>query len=138
MNNQELKAAFIKLVPFIGVNQISAMLEICDSEEAQFMIDKVAEMVDIIEKCPVTYQQEEVEDPICYLHYFKGGCDFFIYEKDKGNGEEVPEQTQAFGSADLGYGSELGYISIVELLQNNVELDLYFTPKPLSECLKGD
>lgn len=44
-----------------------------------------------------------------------------------------PEQHQAFGAANLGYGAELGYISIEELKENNVELDLYWTPKPLSQ-----
>lgn len=30
-------------------------------------------------------------------------------------------------------GGETGYISIVELLENGAELDLYFTPKTLAE-----
>jgi hypothetical protein len=32
----------------------------------------------------------------------------------------------------MGY-PELGYISIAELVANNVELDLYFTPRTLAE-----
>jgi len=42
------------------------------------------------------------------------------------------EQLQAFGLADMG-SPELGYISIVELLQKGVELDLHWTQKKLSE-----
>lgn len=42
-------------------------------------------------------------------------------------------QLQAFGLADLGYGGELGYISIVELLECGAELDLHWTPQTLAE-----
>lgn len=41
---------------------------------------------------------------------------------------------EVVGQADLGYGEpELGYISITELLDNGVELDLYFTPSTLGQ-----
>jgi hypothetical protein len=43
-------------------------------------------------------------------------------------------QLQAYGLADLyGDGGELGYISILDLIRHNVELDLYWTPKTLNE-----
>jgi len=55
--------------------------------------------------------------------------DWYITEKDMGD-----EQIQAFGLADLGMGfPELGYISIEELVENGVELDLHWTPKTLAE-----
>ena len=57
------------------------------------------------------------DDAVVYLHYFRGGMDWYITEKDM---EE--EQHQAFGLADLGYGGELGYISIQELIDNGVSL----------------
>ena len=42
-------------------------------------------------------------------------------------------QIQAFGLANLGYGAELGYICIKELIEHGIELDLYWTPKTLGE-----
>jgi hypothetical protein len=66
-----------------------------------------------------------------YLHYFRGSCDWYIMEKDidsHGDG-----QSQAFGLADLGYGGELGYISIQELCECGVELDLHFKPISFGE-----
>lgn len=57
------------------------------------------------------------------MQYTKlGGMDWYITEKAMSD-----EQNKAFGLADLGYGGEIGYISIVEL-------DLHFEPKRLKEC----
>ena len=71
-----------------------------------------------------------LDDAIVYLHYFKGNMDWYITEKDM----IEEEQNQAFGYADLGLGfGELGYISLIELAENGVELDLHWTPKTLRE-----
>lgn len=64
------------------------------------------------------------------LHYFKNGCDWFIIERDKED-----EQHQAFGYANMGYGSECGYISLLELMENDVEIDLYWTPKKVKDIV---
>ena len=48
---------------------------------------------------------------IVHLHYFTSSGDWYITERDTS-----VAQHQAFGSADLGYGPELGYISIAELI----------------------
>jgi hypothetical protein len=98
-------------------------------EEADYFIDKMAEMRKVIETMPATYGQDGKGDQaIAYLHYFKGGGDWWITEKDMDGGVD-----QAFGLADLfGDGGELGYISIRELVQNGVELDLHWTPKTLA------
>ena len=44
-------------------------------------------------------------------------------------------QLQAYGLVNLGYGGELGYISIDELIGNNVELDLYFEPTEIKNLM---
>jgi hypothetical protein len=76
----------------------------------------------------------EAASALARLHYFIGGCDWWIVEKDAD--PDHAGQVQAFGVADLGMGAELGYISIPELLENGAELDLYFTtPKPIGELL---
>ena len=67
------------------------------------------------------------------LHYFTGGCDWWIVEKDAD--PDHAGQVQVFGIADLGMGAELSYISIPELLENGAELDLYFQPKTIGELL---
>ncbi len=63
------------------------------------------------------------------LHYFGRGGDWYIIERDS-----TDEQHQAFGIACLtGEYPEKGYISIAELLENSVELDLHWTPKTIGE-----
>ncbi|MGL4448509.1 MAG: hypothetical protein ACRCZA_12620 [Shewanella sp.] len=66
-----------------------------------------------------------------YLHYFRGGADWYITEKDSDGGTR-----QAYGWSDLGAGGELGYISIDELTAQNIELDLHFEPKALSSIVQ--
>ena len=115
---------------FVGPSQLAVMVEAANGEEREFFIDTMLELAERINSMSKTYEQDgSGDDAIVYLHYFLGGMDWYITEKDKED-----EQLQAFGFADLGYGGELGYISIVELLENNIELDLHWTPKPLKEC----
>ena len=93
-----------------------------------YLIVKANEM---IEQTPVTYEQEDLGDQaVAHLHYFYGGCDWWITEKDVEDGV-----SQAFGFACLGdpQMAELGYISIEELTDAGVELDLHWTPITLAE-----
>lgn len=105
------------------------LLSSLHGEEAEGIAEVVLRNLKTIEEMPETYAQEAVEDPTVYLHYFKGGCDWYITEKDVQGGVD-----QAFGYANLGdpQSAELGYISIAELVQNGCVLDLYFTPTLLS------
>ena len=89
-------------------------------------------MAGIVTRMPKTYETDGAGDnAMAYLHYFSSNCDWFITEKDEDSDGEG--QIQAFGLADLGYGGELGYISIAELIALNVELDLHFTPSTLAQ-----
>lgn len=115
---------------FIGKSQLHAIGQGCWGGERQYFYDKLVEMAGIVTRMPRTYEQDGLGDrAIAHLHYFKGSCDWYITEKDS----EPDGQHQAFGLANLGYGGELGYISIVELVDLDVELDLYFTPCSLAE-----
>jgi len=114
---------------FIGKSQLAAIDAGVWGEERQFFYAKLVEMAEIITKMPVTYQTDgQGDQAIVQLHYFTSGADFYITERDM---EEA--QLQAFGKADLGHGGELGYISIVEILECGAELDLHWTPKTLAE-----
>lgn len=123
------KATFT-LQGFVPVHQMDLIGTLCRSEEGDFFRGKLIEYAERITNMPETYEQDgEGGEAIAHLHYFSGGCDWWITEKDIEN-----EQHQAFGLADLGYGGELGYISLVELCASKaVELDLHWTPITLSE-----
>lgn len=115
---------------FISPAQLSVMANGVRSEERSHFVEKFDEYATRINTMAKTYEQDgKGDDAIVYLHYFLGGADWFIIEKDM-----EPEQQQAFGLADLfNDGGRLGYISIIELVQNGVELDLFWTPKTLGE-----
>ena len=131
--NTKQKQAWETVRPFMNQGEFHALLTGARSEEKQFFFDKVAELAETITTMPKTYEQDgKGEAAIAYLHYFRGNQNWWITEKDVGTADE-PGQHQAFGLADLGYGGELGYISIVELVKAGVELDLYFKPQTLGE-----
>jgi len=122
---------------FIPVAELSAIRDGLRGEESQFFHDKLAEITHTVVTMPETYGQDGLGyDAIAYLHYFSGGNDWYITEKDAGDPDDAvdPGQIQAFGLVSLlGGEPEFGYISIAELIQCGVELDLYFTPKALKE-----
>ena len=104
-------------------------------EEREFFVNKMDEMKAVIQAMPVTYSQSELGDEaVAYLHYFMGGMDWYITEKDvEGDGT-----VQAYGMVDLGYGPECGYISIKEIVESvhYLDLDLHWQPKKLSDIKK--
>ncbi|MDP2762199.1 MAG: DUF2958 domain-containing protein [Sideroxyarcus sp.] len=122
------------LIPFLPKYQCFQIAECLQGEEREFFAAKMEELRGIISTMPVTYQQDELGDQaIVHLHYFYGNCHWYITEKDmEGDGT-----IQAYGMADIGYGPESGYISIEEIVQSDipVELDLYWQPKTCAEIL---
>jgi len=126
-----LKKEIPLISKFVSERQLTTIaINAVSSEESQFFIDKGHEMAEIFKTMPKTYEQDgKGDDAIVYLHYFTGGMDWYITERDV---EE--DQLQAFGLAGLGMGyPELGYISIEELKSVGAEIDLYWTPKTLAE-----
>lgn len=115
------------LKPFMSAGQRNTVKSLMQGEEKQFFFDKMVELADIVRNMPHTYQQRG-DEPTYYLHYFKGGADWYIAEKDKlGDGT-----LQAFGLADLYHdGGELGYINIGDLVAAGVELDFHFDPRKM-------
>jgi len=129
----EGRAALRQIADYMPRGQRKAIEAGMAGEEAQFFYDKMVEMARNIEAMPKTYDTDgQGGKALARLHYFRGGADWYITERDRER-----EQVQAFGLADLGGGyPESGYISIVELVQNGVELDLHWEPKTLDE-IKG-
>lgn len=131
--------AAIQLTHFIHPEQMSAIMYALNGEEADYFKDKLVELTAIVEKMPKSYETDGQGDgAIAYLHYFYGGYDWYITEKDLGCSEDKPsdrgKQFQAFGLANMDY-PELGYICIEEMItgKNVIELDLHFTPQTLKK-----
>ncbi len=122
---------------WMAYEQRVALTQVLKGEEANFFTQMLTDLKARIEAMPESYQTDgQGDDAIVYLHYFRGSVDAWITEKDKGDGTDDLSQHQAFGLISLGGGrreAELGYISIQELIENGVELDMYWEPKPLKE-----
>ncbi|MBU2774490.1 DUF3560 domain-containing protein [Acidithiobacillus ferrooxidans] len=133
--------------PFLGVPQASVTDKLLrSSEEKSFFSDKMQELREIIRQMPETYETDgkpDSERPVSLRYFGPNGAQWFIIEKDRGDPENeghgptvpgLPDQTQAFGLADLGMGyPELGYINIPEITRAGAELDYHFTPATLLE-----
>lgn len=114
---------------FIGRTQLAVIGDLCYREERQFFINKLCEFGERVTTMPSTCQTDgQGDQAIAHLHYFLHGADWYIVERDC-----ETEQLQAFGKANLGYGAELGYISIEEILECGAELDLHWIPKKLAD-----
>jgi hypothetical protein len=136
------EAAFKRLLRagFIGGSQAKAVASFLEtSEEKEFFAEKMIEIEDIVKKMPSTKQTDGQDDKaVVYLHYFAGGAsNWWITEKDV-----EKEQLQAFGLVNLygeanGSDAELGYMSLREMTENDVEMDFHWTPKTLAQLKAG-
>lgn len=118
---------------FMSVRQYRTIASLMVGEEGEWFRDKLMQVAATIAAMPSTHGTNgQGDNAIAHLRYFAGGyASFYLTEKDC----EPGPQSQAFGLAHLGpdYDPELGYISLPELFQAGAELDLHFTPAPLSE-----
>ena len=125
---------------WLSPQQAACVASLLRGEEGEHFAHTLSKLEARIELMPETYTTDgQGKEAVAYLHYFIGGCDWWITEKDKGAEGDTPEQfqSQAFGMVDLGYGAELGYISIPELRSVGAELDFYWTPKSLAMIEEG-
>jgi hypothetical protein len=115
-------------------SQFAAVAAALRGEEAAHFAEVINRLHATWQAMPTTYATEaQGRAAVAHLHYFLGGADWWIVEKDAD--PDNVGQVQAFGLADLGMGPELGYISIPELLEVGAELDFYYTPKTVAEIL---
>lgn len=120
----------MQFTQFINLQQL-AILKDTSNEENEYFKAILDNIVHIINNMPVTYETDELgKNAIAQLHYFTGNMDWYVVERDVND-----KQLQACGWIKTQDGTEAGYINIVELLENNVELDFYFEPKPIKELI---
>jgi len=131
---QSYETHLATLRPFVSRSQWEVMADLANAgEERQFFREKAKEFAERIASMSRTCAQDGKGDQATvHLHYFHGGSDWYITEKDmEGDGTR-----QAFGYEVLNgdeQNAELGYIDIGELTACGVELDLHFSPCTLSE-----
>ena len=90
----------------------------------------------ISNKIPNLYEQEgKGEDAMVYVKFFLPGTRWTWYAT------EFNTKDIFFGWVKSGISpdfDELGYFSLSELKEVNIERDLYFEPKPLKEILDNN
>jgi hypothetical protein len=128
---RSIEACIDAIRPFLSRVQCTVLQANCyDCDEGEYFQNLIRSLATRIEGMPVTYDQEgQGDEAIAYLHYFRGGSDWYITEKDVDGGID-----QAFGFVVLNgdkANAEFGYISIAELAENGIELDLHFSPVPI-------
>jgi hypothetical protein len=123
------------LKTLIGPAQRAALWAALEGEERDHFADIVTRLVATWQAMPATYATEsQGRAAVAHLHYFLGGADWWIIEKD--SDPDNAGQIQAFGITDLGMGCrELGYISIPELLNVGAELDFHYSPQTVGDLL---
>ena len=95
---------------------------------------------DVLAAIPALYATEDVveRDKIVHLHYFVGGCDWWVVEV-----ASIERPQLAFGYVCLGDPqlAEWGYIDLHELTETFrpplliVQRDLHWTPRPAGEVI---
>jgi hypothetical protein len=133
-------AALNSLTHFIPPDQWKVTRDmIRSSEEKDFFISAILRLAAFVEAMPQTYQNKD-SDPYVWLHYFGGGYDSWLIEKDKGDKDDPVKgvQHEAFGYVrweHMPECAEVGYVSLPEAFQHMrfLNLDYHFTPCRLSE-----
>jgi hypothetical protein len=120
----------MKLSKFVSRGQASVLKRCLRGEERAYFEQLVESLADRIKEMPALRRQDgNGTEAIAYLHYFHLSGDWYLTELDQ-------RSLNAFGGVSLWPGeTEMGYVSVKGLVANGVELDLYFTPKPLSQCI---
>lgn len=126
---------------FIGRTQAAVLGDLLRGEERLAIAEQILSVWETIQAMPVTYGNEgkEMKDVTVQLHYFLGGMDVWVTEKDYGEAREwtpVTPQMQAFGLIDLNGEPDLGYVSLQEVTQAGMELDLNWTKTDLESIYK--
>lgn len=122
---------------YIGSSQRSVLSSNLRGEEGRYFADMLIGLQAKIDAMPVLYCQEDLDDAaVVHLHYFLGGIiDAWVTEKhdDETDPHDPQDYDRAFGYRKVNGEAELGYMSIKEMIECGVELDLYWEPKTLKE-----
>ena len=133
--------ALTALEHFIPPSQWQATRDLIrSSEEKDFFIAAMLRLAALVGAMPQTYGTQDERDPCVWLHYFGGGYDSWLIERDKGDKDDPVHgvQHQAYGYVRWQHMpdcAEAGYVSLPEAFKamRHLNLDYHFTPCRLSE-----
>lgn len=133
MTEEERQAEAAKELHRLGVTADLPEEKPTEGEETENAYDLMPDS--IRKQLPKLYSTEKglIGDKVAYARYFfpMGAYTAYLLEYD-------PKERLGFGAVTMGYGWELGYMSLDEMEEVKIhglgiERDLYFTPKKLHE-----
>lgn len=121
------------LKQFISREQIFVLMSGLSPLERMAYSDRLINLATIInEDMPINDNTMPTSnDNTIYLHYFINGADWYVIEKDAN--VDGKGQIQAYGLVDFGEGLQETFISIKQMFEFHVQLDLAFQPRSVSE-----
>ena len=129
INRKQGLESLAKLTGIIGPQQARVIRHYMMGEEGEHFAEKALELSLLVETMPRIGETDGAGDAaVVQLHYFTAGADWWI--------TEIGQDGEAFGFvciSGMEYCSELGYISLPEVLENRAEIDLYWGCKTLGE-----
>lgn len=130
----------MKLSDWMSSAQFNVLSRCKKGEEAAAFLEIERRLIDLINKCPVTYEQDGLgEQSIAYLHYFNEDSDYYVIEKDRSAEGDLPEQFQSQMFAlkrERTNPYRYGYVDLRTLLKMGCELDFYFKPTKIIDIKK--
>lgn len=129
MPDAEKKPDLQFLAKFVPSRELAALKVNMEGEEKEFFISMLNELERRIRNMPPLGSEENLDAPVL-LHYFLGGCDWWLSSLD-------PEDMIAFGYTVLNRNwenAEFGDVWLPEIIDLKigpfqVELDLYWNPE---------
>lgn len=127
------------LEEFMPITQRFALKHSLNGEEGKAVARLVLRIAERIRFMPGTRRTGHPrKETIAHLHYFRPGIEAWIAEKDAGGlRPDETQQLRALGRisiAGCANDPEVRHVSIKKLIENNVELDLFWEPRALKDC----
>ena len=128
--------AMFDVARFMARNQAQSLLEMLDDQEAPRYAAKIVELSETIKAMPLTHDQAGAGyEAVAHLHYFSGATHCYVFEKDfMGGVQNATALTVVRGDLER---AEIGFVSIAEMVERGLGLDLDFTPCTLGAICKS-
>jgi hypothetical protein len=133
LKQQALVAARV-LRPYMSRGQMIVLTTASHGGEGIFALELFVKMASNVEAMPsVLVNGQDGANAEAHLHYFYGGSDWYILEKNWDGGVD-----RAYGFVVLNgdmQNAEYGYVDIGDLVARGANLDLYFKTQTIAEVL---
>lgn len=137
-NNKNIDLNLLR--KFVPDAQLEVMIDLVDGEEGKFYLEKLEDLTKTIKNLPTEDDicEDSAKDIKAPLHYFVGGCDWYIATREKDEDVDPEYKGDYNVDPDYNYGfcfarlnnwydcAELGTVYFKELMDTGMmQLDLH-------------